>query len=186
MARTLPVRPRKPASPASHGSFRFLRIFILAWLALTLLLLMIPPIPPFCRVTTAWSLGACLRALGVPATVSGNVVTFNAASAFEIISECTAIYIVPIFAAAVLAAPVGWRQRAGALSWGIPLLLVFNLARLVVLALIKLHWPAAFDLFHEYLWQVLFGATVIIAWWLWCESTLRRNAAEASARPLPG
>lgn len=183
MAKVLRHRSGKSVRAPSTGSLHFLVAFILAWLGLTLALLLTPPIPPFCRVTTAWSLGVCLRALGVAATVSGEVVRFPPAGSFQIITECTALYIAPIFVAAVLAAPVRWRQRAAALAWGVPLLIAFNLLRLVALALIMAHWPAAFDLFHDYLWQVLFGATVIVAWWIWCERALRRPQAQAAARP---
>lgn len=183
MAKTIRIRSEKSARPAKPGSWRFLRTFILSWLALTLVPLLIPPIPPFSRALTAWSLGLCLRALGIPALVDGEVVTFPPAGAFRIITECTALYIAPIFAGAVLAAPVEWRQKAVALGWGIPLVLLFNLLRLIGLALIMIHWPAAFDFFHEYLWQVLFGATVIVIWWVWCERALRRQAV---AQPQAG
>jgi len=54
-----------------------------------------------------------LRLVGVPSTRQGASLQF-ATGGFDIISECSAVYVAILYAAAVLAFPASWRSRA----WG--------------------------------------------------------------------
>jgi exosortase/archaeosortase family protein len=64
-------------------------------------------------------------------TVSERMVVYGGFPV-KIIEECTGVYEVIIFAAAVLAFPTGWKKKAVGFGLGIPLIYFFNVMRIMV------------------------------------------------------
>lgn len=95
--------------------------------------------------------------------------------AMEIISECSAVYVLILFVAAVVAYPAPWRARAWGLGLGVPLLLGINVLRLVTLGLVIAYRASLLPLFHEYLWQVFFILVVAVLYCLWIERITPRE-----------
>lgn len=120
------------------------------------------------NVANAAACAAVLRLGGIASTHDGTHVRVGDAG-MDIISECSAIYVLILFAAAVLAFPTTWRARLRGLSLGIPILLTVNVVRLVTLGVILRHRPAWLPLFHEYLWQIVFVLVVAALYLLWIE-----------------
>jgi archaeosortase B (VPXXXP-CTERM-specific) len=134
------------------------------------------------NVANGAACAAVLRLCGVPATRSATTVEVGGGrGGMEIISECSAIYVLILFAAAVLAFPTTWSARARGLALGLPLLLVINIVRLVTLGLIVRHRPAWLPLFHEYLWQVFFVVVVVALYLVWIERMVPRARAHPAA-----
>jgi archaeosortase B (VPXXXP-CTERM-specific) len=134
------------------------------------------------NVANGAACAAVLRLCGVPATQSGTTVDVGAGGGgMEIISECSAIYVLILFTAAVLAFPTTWRARARGLALGLPLLLAINVVRLVTLGLIVRYRPAWLPLFHEYLWQVFFVIVVVVLYLVWIERMVPRARAHPAA-----
>ncbi len=74
----------------------------------------------------------------------------------EINHECTAIFVLMIYAAFVWAYPARPWERVRGLLLGAAVLTAVNIARLIALVVIIERWPPAFDYLHEYFFQVLF------------------------------
>jgi archaeosortase B (VPXXXP-CTERM-specific) len=110
---------------------------------------------------------------GIDAGHTGTTVHVGAAG-MEIVSECSAIYVLILFSAAVIAFPTTWRARLRGLAVGIPVLLVVNVVRLVTIGAVIQHKPALLPLFHEYLWQVLFVLVVAGLYLFWMEKVIPR------------
>ena len=125
---------------------------------------------------TAWLTGACAVATGVPAQVAGNEVALQS-RILRIDADCTGVTLMMIYAALVLAYPLGWKNKLIGLAFGLAAIFVTNLIRLVVVA--QLSAPLeerAFMFVHDYLFKIVMMAVVIAAWALYL-AYARRHAS---------
>ena len=122
-------------------------------------------------------------AFGADSRVDGKVV-FLDLFAVKIIDECTGIYEMLIFAAAVLAFPTDWIRKAMGIFLGCPLIYLFNVLRIAVLMLVGRYWPSQFDFMHLYFWQATMIVMITSVWLLWIVFVVRdREHKERSANP---
>jgi archaeosortase B (VPXXXP-CTERM-specific) len=98
----------------------------------------------------------------------------------HIIEECTGIFEVIIFVAAVLAFPTSWQKKAIGLGMGIPLLYVFNVVRILVLILVGRFHPASFEFMHIYFWQATLILMITSVWLLWIFKVVRHEEEPAA------
>jgi exosortase H (IPTLxxWG-CTERM-specific) len=124
--------------------------------------------------------GGVLRGVGVAAERSGTTLRMPGGG-MEIISECSAIYVAILFAAAVIAFPTTWRARLRGLLIGLPILFAVNLLRLATLGLVIRYRASLLPLFHEYLWQVLFVIVVTALYLAWIERIVPRARPRSTA-----
>ncbi len=106
----------------------------------------------------------------------------------EIVRGCDAIEPAAIYVAAVLASPVGvWPKIPGILI-GAATLLCINLLRIVSLFFVGVHYPQAFEVMHEGVWQAVFVVLAIVFWAVWVQWATRGNAEtqkRRDAQPKP-
>ena len=105
------------------------------------------------RLNAELTAGA-LTLLGAGARVDGNLVSTSFFQA-EIIFECTAVYPIAMWIAAVLAYPARWRPKLLGIALGVPALMLINVVRLVSLFYIGYWWIEVFDTAHLLIWQSL-------------------------------
>ena len=125
---------------------------------------------------TAVVTGACSVATGVPATVAGDEVALQS-RILRIDADCTGVTLMMIYAALVLAYPLGWKNKLVGLTFGIAAIFVTNLIRLIAVA--QLSAPLAdraFLFVHDYLFKIVMMAVVISAWALYL-AYARRHAS---------
>jgi archaeosortase B (VPXXXP-CTERM-specific) len=91
-----------------------------------------------------------------------------------IIEECTGVFEMLIFMAAVLAYPTGWRDKLLGFALGIPLLYLFNLARIIVLLWVGRFHNELFEFMHIYFWQATLILMITSVWLLWILKVVRR------------
>jgi archaeosortase B (VPXXXP-CTERM-specific) len=123
---------------------------------------------------TAGITGGCLRLLGLAAGVSGRIVTLPNFS-IEVVGECTGLYEMLIFLAAVIAYPAGWRKKVLGAGLGIPLLYVINIVRMVFITAVGNWSPGTFEFMHLYFWQVAMILIIVAVWVLWIEKVVHRE-----------
>lgn len=114
------------------------------------------------------------------ATIDGNLVSLGSFGV-RIIAECTGIFEVLIFLAAVLAYPTSWAKRAIGIGLGIPILYAFNVVRILVLVAVGRHWADLFDFMHLYFWQATLILMITSVWLLWIFKVVRHGELEAPA-----
>jgi archaeosortase B (VPXXXP-CTERM-specific) len=114
-------------------------------------------------------------------TCNGNLVSFMGFPV-KIIVECTGIYEVLIFGAAVLAFPTSWSKRAIGLLFGAPILYLFNVVRIIVLILVGKFWSSIFDFMHIYFWQATLILMITSVWLLWIFKVVRDDETGAPLR----
>jgi archaeosortase B (VPXXXP-CTERM-specific) len=126
---------------------------------------------PWANAMTAHLLAFALSVLGTASRAEGTVVRSEVFS-LEIIAECTAILPIVLFLAAVVATPSAKKTKLWALSWGVPVILLFNLIRLVSLIYLGALMPRAFETVHVLVWQPLTILFALALWLLWAERAL--------------
>lgn len=108
------------------------------------------------------------RWTGGHAVASGNTIVVPNLT-MDVNHECTGIFVCMLFASFVLAYPASWQRRLTGLAAGIPLFLIVNVLRLATLARIAEIDPHAFFYVHEYVWQGILTAVVLIGAIAWAE-----------------
>jgi exosortase H (IPTLxxWG-CTERM-specific) len=123
---------------------------------------------------TAQMLAGALWLLGAGGQAVGTIVTSKVFSA-EIITECTAIFPLMIFLAAVIAYPSRWKQKLWGIVLGVPAILFMNLIRLVSLFYIGYWFPSVFETAHLLVWQSLIIFFAVLFWLVWVEIFVHRG-----------
>ncbi len=123
---------------------------------------------------TAAMLAGALWLLGAGGQAVGTIVTSKVFSA-EIITECTAIFPIMIFLAAVIAYPSRWKQKLWGIVLGVPAILFVNLIRLVSLFYIGYWFPSIFETAHLLVWQSLIIFFAVLFWLIWVELFVHRG-----------
>jgi archaeosortase B (VPXXXP-CTERM-specific) len=163
-------RDRKSKPPSRRRQVaRFLVTFFGIWAALWAVPYVLRTFPPgvqsLCPVTASW-LGGILRLLGFQVSVDGVLVSYGS-NGLTIIAECTGYTALVLFFSVVVAYPSPVTKKLIGLAIGFPLILGFNLLRLVVMALVLAYKPQYFDLAHLYFWQValiIFVVALVVFW----------------------
>ncbi|MFP6639282.1 MAG: exosortase H [Myxococcota bacterium] len=100
--------------------------------------------------------------------------------AVKIIDECTGIYEMLIFAAAVLAFPTSWRDKGLGILMGCPLIYLFNVIRIAMLIVVGRYWPNAFEFMHIYFWQATMIVMITTVWLLWITKVVKHDETSIS------
>jgi len=122
-------------------------------------------------VVTADVTGLFLKLFGMSVNVSGRVVNLSNFS-MEVIGECTGLYEMLIFLAAMIAYPANYKKKLIGAGLGIPLLYVINIIRMIFIAIIGNWSPKTFDFMHLYFWQVAMILIIVSVWLLWIEKVV--------------
>ena len=105
---------------------------------------------------------------------------FYGGFAVEIIEECTGLYEILIYTAAVLAFPTTLVKKGIGILLGAPILYATNVLRIIFLVWIGRYHLTVFDFMHLYFWQATLILMITSVWLLWIFQVVRR---EAPARP---
>ncbi len=126
----------------------------------------------FLKTAIANLLAFTISLIGIKAIVQEDNVLFGS-FAVRIVEECTAVFASLIYISSVLAYPSSIRSKLIGIGFGIPVIQVINLVRLVVLSLTGLYYPAVFEFVHTYIWQSIFIVFVIATWLFWLEKFVK-------------
>ncbi len=118
---------------------------------------------------TALVSGGILKILGFSVSIQGTTYSVRGV-AIEIIPECTGLYEIIVLSAIILSYPADFLKKVVGVVGGIFSLLVLNLIRLLILALVGMRSREWMDWVHLYLWQltlILFVVGLFLAWLSW-------------------
>jgi archaeosortase B (VPXXXP-CTERM-specific) len=105
----------------------------------------------------------------------GTVIFFGG-FAVEIIEECTGLYEMLIYSAAILAFPTTLVKKAIGIALGVPILYAVNVARIAFLVWVGRYYPETFDFMHLYFWQATLILMITSVWLLWIFKVVRHEA----------
>ncbi len=104
-------------------------------------------------------------------------------SSWIVTTECTAIFIMLIYSSFVLVYPAKLKSKGLALLAGVPCIFGANVLRLYCMAWIDYLRPQYSELFHDYMWQVVFIVMVIFMWLVWIDKVVTREKSKISFSP---
>jgi exosortase/archaeosortase family protein len=174
-------RPTAQDDPQASGFGRALRSKApIAWFGLKFCVLMalyygLVLLPLFDRMlyaylgANAWAANAILNLLGTDSQVS-QVTVRSAGFVMNVRRGCDAIEPAWFFCSAVIAFPGPWSAKVPGILAGSAIILAMNLARLVSLFLIGLHYPRIFAVAHLEIWPAAFiilAVLLLVAWIGW-------------------
>jgi archaeosortase B (VPXXXP-CTERM-specific) len=122
-------------------------------------------------IVTADITGFLLRLFGMGVNVSGRIVSLSNFS-MEVVGECTGLYEMLIFLAAMIAYPASYKKKLIGAGLGIPFLYVINIIRMVFIGVVGNWSPNTFDFMHMYFWQVAMILIIVSVWVLWIEKVV--------------
>nr|WP_319395367.1 exosortase H [uncultured Desulfobacter sp.] len=108
-----------------------------------------------------------MRMMGTAPVVRGTNIRLDG-FAVNVISECSAVHLIALFTAFVLAFPAGRIQKLTGIAVGVVLISLLNGIRIGAVTMIGRFFPNLFDVFHIYLGQLGMLSTVVLLCLLWC------------------
>jgi len=173
-------KPPKAVARVERSS-GFARAFLAVFLLLFSVAALLPdPVVNGLSRFTAVSSGLVLRFIGLSAVVRGRYLALDQFRV-EIVPECTALYLIVLFVAFVLAWPASARKKGCGLLAGMVLLPAINALRIAAVVYVGSVSLEAFHILHTYMGQVVMMLAVIglcLAWARW-------EAGEPSLSHLP-
>lgn len=89
------------------------------------------------------------------------------AGGIEIVDGCNGIAAIGLFIGFIYAYPGAWGPRVLFSIFGIAVIYLVNVSRIVVLAYTQLYWPQGFDFTHEYSTTTIFYIAIFVLWMIW-------------------
>ena len=126
---------------------------------------------------TARTSAAALNLVGAQCQADDDYVVCPSLSNVRIIFECTAVFPVGVFLAAVIAFPASWKRKLVGLGLGVPTILLVNVGRVMSLVWLTARFPSATEWVHVVLWQTLMIVLVVGIWLLWAGRAARQGRA---------
>ena len=113
------------------------------------------------KTHTAFMAGFCLNALGGDVTIEG-VYLIARTFRVHIVTECTFLYSAALFVCFVLSYPVGFSWKIKGILFGLPILDMINILRIVVTFSVGVYSKDLFPYIHVYLGEI--GMAVMTVW----------------------
>jgi exosortase/archaeosortase family protein len=107
-----------------------------------------------------------LNLLPLHTRVNSDII-FSSQFSISIKRGCDAMEAIGLFLCALLAFPARWKAKFIGLIAGVCILFFMNIVRITTLFLIGVYYPAAFDIMHVEVWQMIFIILSIVLWLLW-------------------
>lgn len=126
------------------------------------------------QLATASLSTAIAGTLGLATTRSGILIGLTGRT-LSIDLACTALFIVALYSALVLAYPVSPKMRLFGMAAGTPIILLANIGRIVAAIAVSAALPSEFQFFHDYLFEAGMVLVTVAIWAVWLSSA-RRDA----------
>ena len=152
-----------------HSAFRFALLCALLLLAAVWLE---PYMGPLNRATANLT-GDLLVGAGFSTVVRGDLITVGTFPV-QIVTECTSLYALLLFASFALSYPASWRRRATGIFVAASFLTAANLFRIAIVTAVGAVRPSLFEVLHVYFGQVVMLLLVLgccMTWLRWDDKT---------------
>ncbi|MBW2396464.1 MAG: archaeosortase/exosortase family protein [Deltaproteobacteria bacterium] len=160
--------PDKPGIWQRYGpTIEALLVFVVSAAVLIQILIWSRPftdtiLPQWVAAYSAW----VLALLGAEGQARGIIITSTIGSV-AIIRECTGVYPMALYLAAVFAYRCTWRRKLVGVVGGIAVIQLLNLIRILSLIYIQKLYPASFEYMHLVVWQSLMMFLTALIWLVW-------------------
>ncbi|NGP89351.1 exosortase X [Fodinibius halophilus] len=80
---------------------------------------------------------------------------------------CSGIAAIGLFIGFVVAYPGEWSSRIAFIFFGVGIIYLVNVARIVTLAITQAYWPKMFGITHDYSTTAIFYMVIFVLWMIW-------------------
>ena len=116
-----------------------------------------------------------LNIFGLGTQVNGDAL-YNDTHSVSIKGGCDGVEATFLYIMAVLALPlVSMKEKYPALFWGVLILFVLNIFRIVGLFLANMYWPSMFEFLHLHGGVVIFTMIAVTLWLIWVNRILKKR-----------
>lgn len=108
------------------------------------------------------------------------------AGGIEIVDGCNGIAAIGLFIGFIYAYPGAWGPRILFSIFGIAVIYLVNVSRIVLLAYTQYHWPQAFDFTHDYSTTTIFYIAIFVLWMIWANygETVGKSGGPETTQPV--
>jgi exosortase/archaeosortase family protein len=124
--------------------------------------------------TQAWLASKFLTLIGYPTGSDGSQIS-GALTSLNVQKGCDGMEVTALYLIGVLLVPFRWRSKWIGLGYGLAVLFVLNLLRIIILYLAQIHWPSAFEMLHLHGGFALFTVVTIFMWAHWANWAVRQE-----------
>lgn len=129
----------------------------------------------FIDIFLSYVMEVLIHASGLYAIRDSNTI-YLTNSTWLVTTECTAIFIMLIYASFITVYPASNKAKGSALLTGIPFIFGANVLRLYAMAWIDYLNPQYSEFFHNYMWQVVFILMVVFMWIVWIDKVVNHES----------
>jgi exosortase/archaeosortase family protein len=72
-----------------------------------------------------------------------------------------------LFSGFIISFPANWKEKLWFIPLGLLIIYISNLFRIVLLVLIKIHFPGSLNFNHKYTFTVLVYGIIFLLWMIW-------------------
>jgi len=108
-----------------------------------------------------------LSLFNLPVFVQERVVGLAGNGGIEIVNGCNGIAAIGLFIGFIVAYPGKWINRILFIVFGMLVIYLVNISRIVVLVLTQEYWPQFFDITHDYSTTAIFYFVIFGLWIMW-------------------
>jgi exosortase/archaeosortase family protein len=127
--------------------------------------------------------GTLLGGLGFEAIVDGRSLALRGIPGVYIANGCNGLSTLGLFVGFVLAYPGSTQRRLWFIPFGVFVVYLTNVLRVVVMVLSQKYWPAAFEPLHGFGLTTIFYVVVFALWVLWANYGESAGTAPAGGAP---
>ena len=119
-----------------------------------------------------------LNFLGIKSLIIDEDIIFLPNSVYlKIILECTGLYEMLILSSIILSYPTNIKNKLFGIIFGIVIIYILNMIRLVSLSFILVYYTDKFDFIDRYLWQVSLVIFISLTYVIWLKSIERSSSS---------
>lgn len=108
-----------------------------------------------------------LSFLGEDVFYYGRVVGIVGTAGGEIVNGCNGIAAIGLFIGFIFAYPGAWKPRIYFSIFGVAVIYLVNITRIVILSYTQYYWPQMFDFTHDYSTTAIFYIVIFVLWMIW-------------------
>lgn len=110
----------------------------------------------------------------------GRLLGIGESAGIYLANGCSGISAIGLFVGFIIAYPGSWTARSAFIILGICVIYLVNAARIVILAITQVQWPAYFDITHDYSTTAIFYMVIFGLWVIWANF----GSAESTEKSL--
>lgn len=111
--------------------------------------------------------GGILEAFGFDVYAFGRVIGIVEYPGIEIVDGCNGVAAIGLFLGFIFAYPGDWRNKLSFSLFGVSLIYMVNLLRIITLTITQAYYPSLFDFMHDYSTTTIFYLFIFLLWMIW-------------------